>query len=81
MGSQDLEHRSAHDKERHDKERPETAADEERPGTALGEVLHEAEEAETRVVDDGERRGSDGEAADALTPNANSQEDTQQHDA
>ncbi|MFF7236124.1 hypothetical protein [Streptomyces collinus] len=40
------------------------------PRTALGEVLHEAEDAETHVRD--ERR--DGEAADAITPNTAAQE-------
>lgn len=34
---------------------------EEHPRTALGEVLHEVEEAGNRVVDDGARRGEDGE--------------------
>lgn len=51
----------------HDEEHPETAAD---------EVLHEAEEAETRIGDN-ERRGQDREAADALTPNEDAQEDVQ----
>ncbi|WP_317446769.1 hypothetical protein [Streptomyces collinus] len=41
-----------------------------RPRTALGEVLHEAEDAETHGRD--ERR--DGEAADAVTPNTGAQE-------
>ncbi|MFF5027452.1 hypothetical protein ACWERI_16685 [Streptomyces collinus] len=42
----------------------------EHPRTALGEVLHEAEDAETHVRD-GRR---DGEAADAITPNTAAQE-------
>ncbi|MER6470621.1 hypothetical protein [Streptomyces collinus] len=41
-----------------------------RPRTAVGEVLHEAEDAETHRRD--ERR--DGEAADAITPNTAAQE-------
>ncbi|MEU6990964.1 hypothetical protein ABZ953_09960 [Streptomyces sp. NPDC046465] len=57
------------------------AQDEEHPATAADEVLHEAEEAETSVVDDGERRGKDGEAADALTPNEDAQEDVHDRDA
>lgn len=55
--------------------------DEESPSTATDEVMHEAEEAETSVVDDGERRGKDGEAADALTPNEDAQEDVHHRDA
>ncbi|TWV55466.1 hypothetical protein FRZ03_07060 [Streptomyces misionensis] len=43
---------------------------EERPETALGEVLHEAEEAERR----GEKDRGKGEAGDAITPNAGAQE-------
>ncbi|MFD5036094.1 hypothetical protein ACFWMX_31540 [Streptomyces sp. NPDC058378] len=50
--------------------------DEEHPRTALGEVLHEVEEAGNRVVDDGARRGEDGESGDAMTPN----EEEQEHD-
>ena len=53
----------------------------ETPATAADEVMHEAEEAETSVVDDGERRGKDGEAADALTPNEDAQEDVHHRDA
>ncbi|MGW7081312.1 hypothetical protein [Streptomyces sp. NPDC054866] len=55
--------------------------DEEHPETAAGEVLHEVEEAETHVGDDGDRRDQDGEAADALTPNEDAQEDVQQRGA
>ncbi|MGW6271217.1 hypothetical protein [Streptomyces sp. NPDC055060] len=47
------------------------------PDTAAEEVLHEAEDAETAVLDDGERRGKDGEAADALSPDEDAQEDVQ----
>ncbi|MFC9056450.1 hypothetical protein ACFTXB_00155 [Streptomyces sp. NPDC057074] len=54
------------------KHRP--AQDEVHPATAADEVLQEAEDAETNVVDDGERRGTDGEAADALSPNEEAQE-------
>ncbi|SFY48513.1 hypothetical protein [Streptomyces sp. F-1] len=42
----------------------------ERPETALGEVLHEAEEAERR----GETDRGRGEAGDAITPNTGAQE-------
>ncbi|MFF5402849.1 hypothetical protein ACFY8K_01745 [Streptomyces misionensis] len=42
----------------------------ERPETALGEVLHEAEEAERR----GEKDRDRGEAGDAITPNTGAQE-------
>ncbi|MEW2623843.1 hypothetical protein [Streptomyces sp. NPDC048106] len=44
-----------------------------RPETALEEVLHEAEEAETR----GEKGHGEGEAADAITPNTGAQEQSQ----
>ncbi|KUF16375.1 hypothetical protein [Streptomyces silvensis] len=63
----------------HPKHQP--AQDEEHPATAAEEVLHEAEDAETSVVDNGERRGKDGEAADALSPNENAQEDAHHRDA
>ncbi|MFF7970042.1 hypothetical protein [Streptomyces sp. NPDC007905] len=46
---------------------------EERPDTALGEVLQEIEEAEQR---DEDSHGG-GEAADATTPNAEAQEQSQ----
>ncbi|GAA4100238.1 hypothetical protein [Streptomyces hundungensis] len=52
---------------------------ERRPKTALGEVLKEFEEAETRHVDEpGPRRVSpnDSEAGDALTPNEGAQEES-----
>ncbi|MFE6400997.1 hypothetical protein [Streptomyces alboflavus] len=55
--------------------------DEKHPATAADEVLHEAEDAETSVVDNGERRGKDGEAADALSPNEDAQEDVHRRDA
>ncbi|RII20574.1 hypothetical protein DSC45_05045 [Streptomyces sp. YIM 130001] len=54
--------------------------DKEPPSTAADEILHEAEEAETRVLDGGERPGKDGEAADALTPDERAQEDVSRHD-
>ncbi|MFF3639247.1 hypothetical protein [Streptomyces sp. NPDC002250] len=44
-----------------------------RPDTALGEVLHEAEEAETHGEDERNR----GEAADAITPNTGAQEQSE----
>jgi hypothetical protein len=53
--------------------------DEEHPETAADEVLREVEDAETRVVDRGERRGKDSEAADALTPNEDAQQDVERH--
>ncbi|MGW3862223.1 hypothetical protein ACWEDZ_12100 [Streptomyces sp. NPDC005047] len=52
-----------------------------RPTTAADEVLHEAEDAETSVLDDGERRGKDREAADALSPNEDAQEADRRRDA
>jgi hypothetical protein len=52
----------------------------EHPRTAAEEVLREVEDAETHVVDRGERSDKDGEAADALSPNEAAQEDVQQHD-
>ena len=53
--------------------------DQEHPGTAVGEILREVKDAETRVVDREERRGKDGEAADALTPNEGAQKDVERH--
>jgi hypothetical protein len=46
----------------------------ETPDTALDEVLHEAEEAQTRVTDSEKRRR--GEAGDAITPNEQAQEES-----
>ncbi|WEH38340.1 hypothetical protein [Streptomyces sp. AM 2-1-1] len=60
----------------HPFERDGRTADE-HPRTASGEILLEAEEAETRVTG-GERSGRDGEAADALTPNEDAQEDSEE---
>ncbi|PSM38225.1 hypothetical protein C6Y14_38510 [Streptomyces dioscori] len=70
-------HRPARDERKKHAEHPEYP---EHPETAAGEVLHAAEEAETAVVDDGERRGTDREAADALTPNEDAQDDVQRRD-
>ncbi|WP_405812219.1 hypothetical protein OG524_32905 [Streptomyces sp. NBC_01520] len=53
----------------------EPSQDEEHPATAGEEVLHEAEEAETCVADDGEPGSKDGEGSDALSPNEDAQED------
>ncbi|MFE8009461.1 hypothetical protein [Streptomyces sp. NPDC057418] len=53
----------------------EPAEGEKHPVTAGEEVLHEAEEAETSVADDGEQDSKDGEASDALSPNEDAQED------
>ncbi|MET7655856.1 MULTISPECIES: hypothetical protein [unclassified Streptomyces] len=48
-----------------------------RPRTALEEVLREIEDAETRVDDpEGERHQRRGEAADALTTNRRAQEES-----
>ncbi|MFG2322772.1 hypothetical protein [Streptomyces sp. NPDC048568] len=63
----------------HPKHRP--AQDQEHTVTAADEILHEVEEAETSVVDDGPRRGRDGEAADALSPNEDAQGDGRHRDA
>jgi hypothetical protein len=46
----------------------------EQPETALEEVLHEIEDAETRTQDSAEQRRHRGEAADATTPNTGAQE-------
>ncbi|MDW8809298.1 hypothetical protein P1P68_31990 [Streptomyces scabiei] len=46
----------------------------ETPDTALEEVLHEAEEAATRVTDPEERRR--GEAGDAITPAEQAQKES-----
>lgn len=55
--------------------RPDTGQD--RPRTALEEVLREIEEAETRADDpEGERHQRKGEAADALTTNRRAQEES-----
>ncbi|WP_200301449.1 hypothetical protein [Streptomyces adelaidensis] len=50
-----------------------------KPDTALGEVLHEVEEAETRVTDSEEQRRRRGEAGEAITPNEQAQEQSR-HD-
>ncbi|MGW2841077.1 hypothetical protein ACWCWD_25180 [Streptomyces sp. NPDC001493] len=49
--------------------------------SASDEVLHEIEDAETDDVTGGEQRSGngDGEAADALTPNEDAQEDAQKY--
>lgn len=47
-----------------------------RPDTALDEVLHEAEQAETRVTDSEKRRRRRGEAGEAITPNEQAQEES-----
>ncbi|MEU6459906.1 hypothetical protein [Streptomyces sp. NPDC047065] len=63
----------------HPKHQPEQ--EQGRPATAADEVLHEAEDAETSVLDDGERPGKDREAADALSPNEDAQEADRRRDA
>jgi hypothetical protein len=50
--------------------------DEERPMSAIDELLHTVEDAETDVVDDGQRGGKDRVAADALSPSEDAQEDS-----
>ncbi|MEE1833213.1 hypothetical protein [Streptomyces sp. SP17KL33] len=47
-----------------------------KPGTALDEVLREAERAETDVTDSEGRRRHRGEAGDAITPNERAQEES-----
>ncbi|MFE7843344.1 hypothetical protein ACFU53_47035 [Streptomyces sp. NPDC057474] len=64
----------------HDKRNPNDKHEEQgrndKPDTALDEVLHEAEEAETRVTDSEKRRRRRGEAGDAITPNEQAQEES-----
>ncbi|MFE6401023.1 hypothetical protein [Streptomyces alboflavus] len=45
------------------------------PRTAADEVLHEVEDAETRVTRRDRERDQDSEAGDALTPNEEAQEE------
>ncbi|MFI6034944.1 hypothetical protein ACIBBD_12420 [Streptomyces sp. NPDC051315] len=47
---------------------------EDRPGTALEEVLREIEEAERRTDAPRDERRHDGEAGEAITPNTHAQE-------
>ncbi|WEH38305.1 hypothetical protein [Streptomyces sp. AM 2-1-1] len=47
--------------------------------SAADEVLHEIEDTETDDVTGGERSREDGEAADALTPNEEAQEDVRKN--
>ncbi|MFF9038104.1 hypothetical protein ACF090_21840 [Streptomyces sp. NPDC014892] len=47
-----------------------------KPDTALDEVLREAERAETDVTDSRKPRRHDGEAGDAITPNERAQEES-----
>ncbi|WP_371574008.1 hypothetical protein [Streptomyces sp. NBC_01314] len=47
-----------------------------KPDTALNEILHEAERTETRVTDSEQRRRRRGEAGDAITPNERAQEES-----
>jgi hypothetical protein len=47
--------------------------------TALGEVLREIEDAETRRPASGDEEDREGEAADAITPNAGAQKQSEQH--
>ncbi|MFE7760794.1 hypothetical protein [Streptomyces sp. NPDC057438] len=56
---------------RHDKRN-----NDETPDTALDEVLHEAEEAASRVTESEERRRRRGEAGDAVTPDRRAQEES-----
>ncbi|MDT0567564.1 hypothetical protein RM704_08795 [Streptomyces sp. DSM 3412] len=64
-----------HDKHHgHDRHGRHTGED--KPDTALDEVLHEAERAETDVTDSERRRRHHGEAGDAITPNERAQEES-----
>ncbi|MBE1602112.1 hypothetical protein H4687_008241 [Streptomyces stelliscabiei] len=47
-----------------------------RPTPPWDEVLHEAEEAQTRVTDPEKRRRRRGEAGDAITPDEQAQEES-----
>ncbi|MBD0420179.1 hypothetical protein AB0L35_35110 [Streptomyces sp. NPDC052309] len=47
-----------------------------KPETALGEVLHEAEDAETRDPESEQERRHRGEAGDATSPNTGAQEES-----
>ncbi|WP_328477101.1 hypothetical protein OHS71_04760 [Streptomyces sp. NBC_00377] len=59
-----------------DDKHPEAGQD--RPRTALEEVLREIEDEETRADDpEGERNRHEGEAADALTTSRHAQEQSQ----
>ncbi|MEU1854130.1 hypothetical protein ABZ499_33960 [Streptomyces sp. NPDC019990] len=60
-----------------DKERTHSDKRDERPETALGEVLREIEEAENRTRDTAGQRRHQGEAADAVTPNTRAQEESE----
>ncbi|MFI1422375.1 hypothetical protein ACH4VX_31310 [Streptomyces sp. NPDC020731] len=51
--------------------------DHEKPGTAVEEVLREVEEAERRPEDSAGRPHHRGEAGEAVTPNAEAQEESQ----
>lgn len=46
------------------------------PDTALEEVLREFEDAGTRPQDPDEKRGHEGEAGEAVTPNTRAQEES-----
>ncbi|MDT9695786.1 hypothetical protein [Streptomyces sp. P17] len=56
----------------HDREHPE-----EKPETALEEVLREITDAEHRTRDSDEQRRRRGEAAEAVTPNTRAQEESE----
>ncbi|MEU9616649.1 MULTISPECIES: hypothetical protein [Streptomyces] len=59
----------------------ETTHDNEPRETAGDELLREAEGAATSVEDDAEGDSSDGEAADALSPSKDAQEDVRHRDS
>ncbi|MGV9252744.1 hypothetical protein [Streptomyces sp. NPDC003697] len=50
---------------------------EDRPETAIEEVLREVEEAEKKHVDDSEDARHAGEAGEAVTPNTRAQEESE----
>lgn len=61
----------------HDAERPEGEHSDDRPETALEEVLREIEEAERRTDASRDERRHSGEAGEAITPNTRAQEESQ----
>ncbi|GGY05756.1 hypothetical protein [Streptomyces djakartensis] len=60
-----------------DKEPTHSGKRDERPETALGEVLREIEDAENRTRDTAEQRRRRGEAGEAITPNTRAQEESE----
>ncbi|MFK4103375.1 hypothetical protein ACI2L1_25505 [Streptomyces sp. NPDC019531] len=50
---------------------------EQKPETALGEVLQEIEDAEKHTQDSDDESGRRGEAGEAITPNTRAQEESE----